>query len=230
MSYIIAELPRLKGSEGIVQDGLFAEYRFDESFGDTLTDYTGNNNHGTLGAGINKPTRVSNGILFSENNYITLPNSVRDMLSIDKSFTVTIAGITTVNTILSSTISSTDRMAISVSIAIPKTIRGYMYKTERRCVASQTFEDSMSNIITYSADGIKGKMTVNNDSFRNGKIGLNPGATVGCRIGMNTTGTLPLEGTLYYMLFYSRVLTDSEVLRNYRVLKNILKLRGVIIG
>jgi hypothetical protein len=54
---------------GIVQDGLIAEWRFDEGAGQVLTDYTGNGHHGRLGstAGIDPsdPSWSSEGLVFT---------------------------------------------------------------------------------------------------------------------------------------------------------------------
>jgi hypothetical protein len=57
---------------GIVQDGLVAEYRFDEGSGQVLTDYSGNGHHGRLGtsggADADDPNWTSEGLIFTGAN------------------------------------------------------------------------------------------------------------------------------------------------------------------
>jgi len=225
--YIIAKPPRLKGVESIVQNGLLEEYRFDESSGDVLIGYK-NGYHGTFGSDNNKPARLRNGVLFSTDDFIILPNQIRDMLSVSKSFTVITVGLISTGTILGSTISSTDRMTINVSPV--GLARGNLYNIANYNISSQETMPNVPNIISYLSDNTKSKLFVNKDNFRNGIQSATPGPTVACKIGVRTTNSVPLEGILYYMLFYTRFLTDSEVLRNCRVIKSILKLRGVIVG
>jgi hypothetical protein len=54
---------------GIVQDGLVAEFRFDEGSGQVLTDYSGNGHHGRLGttggADADDPNWTSEGLVFT---------------------------------------------------------------------------------------------------------------------------------------------------------------------
>lgn len=56
----------------VIQDGLVAEWRFDEGAGQQLTDYSGNGHHGTLGllpiSETNEPTWTVRGLSFVGNN------------------------------------------------------------------------------------------------------------------------------------------------------------------
>ena len=58
---------------GIVQDGLVAEWRFDQGAGMTLTDYSGNGHDGTLGAGGAAPAWTAEGLSFDGGDFVTLP-------------------------------------------------------------------------------------------------------------------------------------------------------------
>jgi hypothetical protein len=70
--------PRRRKAKGaaqpsIVPDGLLAEWRFDEGAGTTLTDFSGNGHHGTLGADSAAPTWTSAGLSFDGGDHVTLP-------------------------------------------------------------------------------------------------------------------------------------------------------------
>jgi len=227
--YIIAKPPRLKGVEDIVQDCLLEEYRFEESIGEILIGYK-NGYNGTSGTGNNKPTPTPNGWLFFVDDYVDLPSQIKDALSVEKSFTTIFAGMLKANTVLSSVKAVDDRLNINVTTAYPKTIRGNLFKTVNYSRAGQEFNSNVFNVFTYTSEGDKAKFFINKDNFRNGITASSAGTTLGCRIGLRPIGSIGLEGILSHMLIYTRVLTDSEILRNYRVLKNTLKLRGVIIG
>ena len=73
--------PRRRAVKGvappaIVQDGLVAEWRFDNGSGQTLTDYKGGR-HGTLGAtsgaAADDPTWTAQGLSFDGGDFVTLP-------------------------------------------------------------------------------------------------------------------------------------------------------------
>jgi len=227
--YIIASPPGIKGTEGIVQNGLLEEYRFEESVGEILIGYK-NGYHGTSGTGNNKPTPTSNGWLFFVDDYVDLPEPIKDALSVGKSFTVIFAGMLKANTVLSSVKAVNDRLNINITTTYPKIIRGNLFNVVNYSKAGQEFNSNFFNIFTYTSEGDKAKFFINKDNFRNGITASSAGTTLGCRIGLRPVGSIGLEGTLCNMMIYTRVLTDPEILRNYRVLKNILKLRGVIIG
>jgi hypothetical protein len=59
---------------GVVQDGLVAEWRFDEGSGQVLTDYTGNAHHGQLGsitgADAADPTWTAQGLSFDGGDFV----------------------------------------------------------------------------------------------------------------------------------------------------------------
>ena len=60
--------------QAIVTDGLVAEWRFDEGAGQVLTDYSGNGNHGTLGANsgssTDDPTWTPQGLSFDGGDFV----------------------------------------------------------------------------------------------------------------------------------------------------------------
>lgn len=70
--------PRRRAANGaapsIVQDGLVAEWRFDEGAGQVLTDYTGNGHHGrlgsTTGADAADPTWTAQGLSFDGGDFV----------------------------------------------------------------------------------------------------------------------------------------------------------------
>ncbi|HIH03770.1 MAG TPA: hypothetical protein HA263_07980 [Methanoregulaceae archaeon] len=53
--------------------GASALYLFDEGAGTVLTDYSGNGNHGTLGAAASAPTWGPLGLTFASSQYVSLP-------------------------------------------------------------------------------------------------------------------------------------------------------------
>lgn len=71
--------PRRRAAKGaalasLVQNGLVAEWRFDESSGQVLTDYTGNGHHGQLGAtsvaDAADPTWTAQGLKFDGGDFV----------------------------------------------------------------------------------------------------------------------------------------------------------------
>jgi hypothetical protein len=75
--------PRRRAAKGaaapsIVQDGLIAEWRFDDGAGQVLTDYTGNGHHGQLGATSGAdaadPTWTAQGLSFDGGDRVILPS------------------------------------------------------------------------------------------------------------------------------------------------------------
>jgi hypothetical protein len=74
----VVSAPALAASSelGLVRSGLVAEYRFNEGSGQILYDYSGNNNHGTLGsttgADTNDPTWTGQGLSHGADDYVTL--------------------------------------------------------------------------------------------------------------------------------------------------------------
>jgi len=232
MSYIIAQHVKCSGPESIVPEELFEEYRFDETSGDILIGYR-NGHNGIFATGTNKPTRIPGvGVRFNVDDYITLPDEIRNLLSISNAFTVIFAGMLKANTVLSSVKAADDRLNINITTAYPKIIRGNLFKIINYNKADQEFDSNAFNVFTYAStpDGEKAKFFINGDSFRNGITASSAGTTLGCRIGLRPIGSIGLEGTLCYMLFYTRFLSDSEVQKNYRVIRKILKIRGVVIG
>ena len=70
---------------GIVQDGLVAEWRFDDGSGTTLTDYSGNGRHGELQGGTETPTWTAQGLSFDGGDGVFL-NSIPAVHGIDLVF------------------------------------------------------------------------------------------------------------------------------------------------
>jgi hypothetical protein len=58
----------------VVQDGLLAEWRFDDGAGTTLTDYSGNGHDGTLGADGAAPTWTAEGLSFDGGDIVAVPS------------------------------------------------------------------------------------------------------------------------------------------------------------
>jgi len=234
--------PIAKGIEGIHADELVAEYRFDELTGDVLLDYSGNGNHGAFGLGNARPERTSTGITFFD-DYITLPNAVRDALSVSKEFTVITAGLVgkSGGSVLGSAISATDRFILNASPGMVTSLSPYL-KNMRGCLntgtttvtqfakASGSFDVYSTSIFTYCYNPtfLKGKMIIGNELYGNVSA-ANPSNIIGCRIGAQTSGAPFLVGTLYYMLIYSKFLNNSLIRKQHRVIKKILKHRGVVI-
>src|ERR687897_3703927 len=78
--------PRRRAAKGaglpiIVQDGLVAEWRFDDGSGQVLTDYSGNGNHGTLGAnssvGADDPTWIPEGLSFASGGFCSISSNLQ---------------------------------------------------------------------------------------------------------------------------------------------------------
>jgi len=234
--------PKTSSIEGMYTEGLIAEYRFDELEGDTLIDYSGNGNHGTFGAGGNKPTRVLNGVEFYD-DYITLPDAIKNALSVQNDFTIiTVSKVSSSGgTVLGSSISATDRLIINASPGMSTNISPYL-KYMRGCLnvgtttatqlakAAGSFDVYTPHIFTYCYNNLfaTGKMIIDKELY--GHVSAaNPSNTVGCRIGAQTSGAPYLVGMLYYMLIYSKFLSNSMVQKQHRVIKKFLKQRGVVL-
>jgi len=238
---IIFGTPTTTGIEGISGTGLLAEYRCSE-LGDTLIDYSGNGNHGEFGVGGNRPTRTSFGIDFYD-DYIVLPDAIKNALSVQNDFTIITAGVinSSGGTILGSSIGVTDRLVINASPNMSTNLSPYL-KYMRGCLnvgptadsqvakAAGPFNIYTPHIFTYSYSGFFGKSKMIIDKELYGNItAANPAILAGCRIGSQTSGAPFLVGTLYYMLIYSKFLSNNIVQKQYRVIKKILKQRGVVL-
>jgi len=236
---ILTTPPMIRGLEGINRDDLLAEYRCDE-LGDTLIDYSGNGNHGTFGIGGNKPTRTPFGIDFYD-DYITLPDTIKNALSVQNDFTIITAGIASGGSILGSAVSATDRLLLNASPGISTNLSPYL-KYMRGCLnigpttvtqlakAAGSFDLYKLHVFAYGYSKFfdKGKMIIDKELY--GHISAaNPSTVVGCRVGAQTNGAPFWVGTLYYMLIYSKFLSNSMVQKQHRVIKKILKQRGVIL-
>jgi len=236
---IIVNTPMISGIDGIDRGSLLAEYRCNE-LGDILIDYSGNGNHGTFGVGGNMPTRTPFGIDFYD-DYITLPDTIKNALSVQNDFTIITAGVASSGSILGSAISATDRLIINASPGISTNISPYL-KYMRGCLnvgsttatqlakAAGSFDLYKPHVFTYGYSSFfsKGKMIIDKELY--GHVSAaNPSTVVGCRIGSQTNGVPYWVGTLYYMLIYSKFLSNSMVQKQHRVIKKILKQRGVIL-
>jgi len=228
MSLVKLSPPRLFVPEYIVKNGLLAQYPFVEDLSSLiLTDISGNGNHGTFGTGNNKPTLLREGVSFTFDDYVTLPTSIRNIISVYKNYTVDIvASVLSAGGILSVTDASNSRIQLS---KIGSIVRAAHFNGSVIFGRASSILDLNIHYLSLSFNTTNTDMRLDNEK-RAGQDGtFSSSATVGARIGSLTNGTNYMTMIMHYMLVYDRVLSLSEKQRNRRVIKNILKGRGVIL-
>jgi len=237
MRQVVLKTPSLfmvgESTLDIVRDRLMAEYRFDAMSGQILVDYSGNGNHGTLGSmsgvDLNDPTWSTDGLNFASDEYVSIP-----------SFQGNTAGMTAICVLKISAFDDGTLFSYNDSFSI-KTIPGAgnqlqafyydgtswnnLYLTAGILsigvpvfIALRKTTETLDMLINRSS--IDSIPAVSQIAFQGSDIMLG-------KHGISSSAFL--SGSMYYFLSYNRALTDSEIGKNYDVLRSKLTKRGIVL-
>jgi hypothetical protein len=214
---------------GLVRSGLVAEYRFNEGSGQILYDYSGNNNHGTLGSttgsDTNDPTYTGQGALCTTDDYFTgltgLGANAAQTLMIVLNFNH-LASVNGTHTGICSSLmqhSANNRIYISG--------QNDFFDTTALITAG------VWNCLTFTSSGstttaaLKVGLTNVACTQQTGDTNEIPALTqIGCKSGVGAY----MDGTFAYFIIYNRVLAQAEITQNYNYLKGyLLRERGISI-
>src|SRR5919106_151326 len=227
--------PRRRAAKGaglpiIVQDGLVAEWRFDDGSGQVLTDYSGNGNHGTLGANsgssTDDPTWTAQGLSFDGGDFVSFADNLG------------ISGTQARTVIFVADTASLNRFAVEWigdgSNGRRWTFRDQGSGDELRLEisgAGYTSALAPTGAFRYMA------CTQPGANINTGVIYLDDIAeAITTSATINTTGNFSIStliGGAYgnpviaYGLVYNRALSAAEIAQNRQALKTILAARGV---
>jgi hypothetical protein len=210
---------------GVIQDGLEAEYRFDEGEGDVLPDATGNGHDGALGSGDAAPTWGATGLTFDGTN---------DVVTCDD------AGI--------SGATARTLMLFYVPITTGDVGAGWaggsqVYDFRNTGGGGNIFmrAGGTNDTVALNVSGTTWRtltLRQTGSNFNTASFQLDGGTPVACDTNaeVNTSGNLKFsEGgggqfaniTMGYALVYSRALTDDEVEQNRDIVREILATRSI---
>ena len=220
--------------EGIVRSGLVAHYRFDQGRGQTLWDYSGFKNHGTL----NGPTWTPQGLSYDGvNNYVNVGNIGKEMRTLQIVFynnnTVNAAlagqglcgfssGAADSITLGTWTGFLTDEI-LTISSVSGSGRSGWCHATDSIAIGW--------HISDFVWDGSKYRIILDG-SEKPITVSGTPGILTATAflLGAQPGPALYFNGKQAYCLLYNRSLTDAEFIRNRQVIKAELAPRGVILA
>lgn len=226
----------------IVQDGLVAEWRFDDGAGQTLTDHKGGF-HGTLGASAgaaaDDPTWTAQGLSFDGGDLVTLP-VMPAVEAVDIVF----------HTGSAISAASSGRMLIghgngSDVVALGSTT-GFLANEIIAVIQDSSDYGSNRRVgWTHASDSIAAGWHLIQIDFRSGtptwdvlldgisKANASVGTPVAIAssqpwwFGQHPTGASKFTGQIAYALAYSSARTPEEVGQNRAALANLLSARGI---
>ncbi|MDY3558110.1 SGNH/GDSL hydrolase family protein [Gemmata sp. JC673] len=213
---------------GLVTSDLLAEYRFGEGSGDTLTDWSPNGNHGTLGVGGGyKPEWVPAGLRFGpsgQTKLVTLPSAMAQHVRTMQLFlSVASEGGSVVQCPVSS----------DAGLGIFLRERDMLFgawgdAATPYAVGSRSMRGNLCLTLTFGnpnrvyLNGVEapGYLAQRTDTGWSG-------AASQFRLG---NGVRNYYGDFYHALFYSSALSAGQVANNVEVVAARLALRGVTLG
>lgn len=223
------------GSLAPVLSGLLARYEFDQGSGTELTDTSGNENHGTLGAAGAAPTWSANGLVFDGGDRVTIPVAIGDVLSVQ--FFGSQTSISAYNVVLSSDDTGGLMWGINNNTGNYKPNPFFWVGGvgEGQRGINDTYQRPGGNGAAWVQDGVADQLFVNGWPCGNESAGAGGNETSATgRIGNLVIGAnpgngalTPWVGTITGMLLYDRVLTDAEVAQNDAYLKSVATTRGL---
>lgn len=225
--------------EGIVRSGLVAHYRFEQRSGQTLWDYSGFKNHGTLGstagADTNDLTWTAQGLSFGGDDYCTYPDPL--LGATQCTIIAIVKRVTYLNfaSIISDYGALGDKNFI-LGYESPQNSLSFFVGdgTNSAFVLSSGFSNNIFNIVVarYNATSQKAKLKINNNTEAIANVAsvahIGNVQSSSCYIGKYST--YPLTGYIPYILMYRRELADAEVTSLVNYLKSDLAKRGVVLA
>lgn len=229
---------------GLIRNGLFAEYRFDDGGGAAVREARGGY-HGTLGTGgSDQPDWATEGLDFVPgNNDVVVNTTMPDSLFLGAITALVVANIDT-----------------------GSAFRGFAYKSAGAGGTNNPLEFRTDNAATPVLASIRANATTTRN-WKNGAttiggwrmygltypdglcesaptfyVGTTPvaptndaGAATGActgsganlRIGLRADNFVKMDGKIAYLLLYNRALSGSEIAQNYAALGRILTKRGI---
>jgi hypothetical protein len=229
------------GNQGLVRNGLVAEYRFDEKGGQTLIDHSGLGNHGTLGsttgADTNDPTYTGEGALCTTDDYFVIPNVFAGLTGC----TVMIVANTTVQADFGGIIAGGGASAASHSMNIREDLAASNKVYVQVSDGTSTTVCNLPTALTSALECITARFTGGSNIAARHNLGawssatttitaLNPDTTKAHYIS-RYAGAYFRTGSTCYCVVYNRALTDAEIGQNYNYLKSyLLRERGITLA
>lgn len=231
--------------QGIPRNGLVGWWKFNDGSGQTLKDYSGKGNHGTLGAdsgaSTDDPTWTSQGLSFDGGDYV---KGSTDIIPVTYLVAVKITANGSAADGLLCYCKETlqyygnfiaDTRAVSMKTMLQVGIGGGDYYR----MSANASNIALDQVALFSA-------TINpttglGDMYKNGtKIAstvyttgswISTGSNGKFSLGAISTGTSGfLTGSIYYALAYNRALTAFEHKQVYKIIKRELSARGVTLS
>ena len=234
---VVSALALAASSElGLVRSGLVAEYRFNEGSGQILYDYSGNNNHGTLGsttgADTNDPTYTGQGASFTTDDYIVCPDISTINTTITVFYTSQITTASGGGTLFSFTSGATTFGGIMFSAGTSTwddeviTYFNYGGKTAYR---AGTIAAGWHILVTRW-NGTKYDLILDGVNLATSTDGTPAPVTNGTayKIGARSSPAVYLSGVVAFHAVYNRSISNVEESQNRAYLKSyLLRERGI---
>ena len=226
----------LLSPQGIVRNGLIAEYRFHEGAGQVLYDYKNGNNGqlgSTTGADTNDPTWTPQGLTFATDDYVTA-GTATDLNLANSNFTLVVAvkpTTTNLETVMAKNSFGPNGWGIyqdanKFHAQVRGSDAGAIINANSNYVLNQWY------LLEFMRSGISLLLNINGvRQISTASITTEPStAAVNFQWGKRATANdYYFNGEIAYALAYSRALSLGESARNYRALKKNLAGRGVAI-
>ena len=247
-------------SQGLIQTGLLAEYRFNEGTGTTLTDYSGNSNNGTFCASGPAWTSNPTGLSFNgSSNCINLPSALNVARSIilvttfspgNATYQAPVCGNTSTawGGLFRGVNQAQTQIATGGEFLIGSMSRqaGGVFQTNTIQAANGT--QLIAWNIGHTGDSTGDKVWVNNSFYPFGPLqpSLVGNSALSTSATGQTTGNYVLGGSasgscmasfaswwpgiMSYAVFYSTYLTQAQIGIDFAVIANSLAQRGLQIS
>jgi Concanavalin A-like lectin/glucanases superfamily len=235
MSILLLQLPQ--SGTPIVQSGLVVYYRFDAGSGQTVTDYSGLGNGGTLGstagADTNDPSWVAAGLSFTTDDYVSTANNVS---TLPDAWTVCAAvkfnpAVADLPLVAWGAIGSARPGVYLSFLGSPYRPIIYQGASNFRYFKANDPVNLQNNdwhFLVYRSPGI-GTADIANASLRADGSAQVVDSTTNSGTGQSKTefrlsglGNKYLEGTLAFFAMHNRVLSDSEADQMRKFAKEVL--------
>jgi hypothetical protein len=244
---VVSALALAASSElGLVRSGLVAEYRFNEGSGQILYDYSGNNNHGTLGsttgADTNDPTYTGQGASFTTDDYIITRGVSAFSLSQYTIIAVVKPTAEDANATIFAKNSASGSGAGNTGFILRQATDGSGVWKMGQFGADAGGTLNVVNhpttpiagswvMVTGACDGSNVYISLNNGAYTAGADTFTPApnVTLNTRIGSYAYSSgIYFEGSIAFIGVWSRKLTQAEITQNYNYLKGLLlRERGI---
>ncbi len=201
----------------IIRTGVIAEYHFDEGQGDRLYDHSGNGNHGTLSG----PTWTTQGLHFSADDYVDLGKAILTGQPYSAVCAITMPAP-------AATMRFWGNTAYCVGCSSGRNIWAN-HRTNTTVAHPTVFVVNQPFVVTVTWDGTT--ITVyHNLSKYSEALAAPTVSTENMNVGRRGDADSYLTGTVCWLQFLDRAVTDEEVRRNQIALRHILAPRGVLLA